>query len=262
MTQVRPARIWIVPAVFAAFVAALWVFPEFWYTKQGGGQLHWFAENDLVQGWQFSETPIAKSAESALVGDKLVNGEFVNKGGRAVRVFSAKRYEEKANEIGLFMHTPDRCWTQIGWRVEASAPEVLELDLHGMRLPVERRIFVMGPHRELVYFAGVVGGEALPYRLDHHLSVAQRYQVKGGERTGAALRASDKHFWGRLWDSFANRRQLFGPKQFLRISTPLAGDVAAADKLLQEFLGQWLVPADYGAERASWKLAKAGGPKD
>lgn len=250
----RPTKIWLVPLLLASMVGALWAFPAYWYTARGSAEMHWFVESEQAAGWNYTAVPIAKSAEAALVGDRLVNGEFV-RAGKAVRVFSAKRYEEKANEIGLFMHTPDRCWTQIGWRVEPSEPEVLEIELHGVRIPVERRVFVLNKHRELVYFAGLVGGEPLPYRLDHHLSVAKRYQVQRGERTGAVLRASDRQFWGRLWESFTNRRQLLGPKQFVRISTPVAGDIAAADKLLQEFLPLWLAPADYSEERAQWKLS-------
>ena len=126
---------------------------------------------------------------------------------------------------------------------------------------MERRIFVKDKHRELVYFAGLVGGEPLPYRLDHHLSVARRYQVKERvEQSGAALRASDSQFWGRLWESFTNRRELFGPKHFIRISVPLTGDVAAADEEIQAFLPQWLAPAEYAREREEWKLAAAARP--
>lgn len=193
------------------------------------------------------------------MGDRIVNGEFETKDGRSIRVFSAKRYEEKANEIGLFMHTPDRCWTQIGWRVEESTPEAIEVEVHGLKLPVERRIFVHGGHRELVYFAGLVGGEPLPYRLDHHLAVAKKYQVKNlrGDAAGAGLRAVDSQFWARLWDSFTNRRELLGPKHFLRISTRVAGDVAAADKRLQDFLPLWLAPSDYSKEKGDWQMAAA-----
>lgn len=260
-TPSRPIRIWLVPLVCAACVGVLWAFPRFWYTARSGSEVHWFAERQDVPGWKYSDTPIAKAAEAALVADRMINGEYLGPGGKAVRVFSAKRYLEKSNEIGLFMHTPDRCWVHIGWRLEPSQPEVLDVNLHGVRIQVERRIFVLNRHRELVYFAGLVGGEPLPYRLDHHLSVAKRY--KSDEKTAAPeamLRASNRHFWDRLWDSFVNRRQLLGAKHFLRISTPLAGDPAAADKLLQEFLQLWLAPGDYSNERNEWKVAARNSP--
>lgn len=259
MLLARSKTVWLVPLIFAALVAGLWAFPSIWYTKRSSDRVHWFTEKQDVSGWTYANIPIAKAAEAALVGDRMINGEFKSPHGKMVRVFSAKRYAEKANEIGLFMHTPDRCWTQIGWRVEESAPEALELELHGIRLPVERRVFVHERHRELVYFAGLVGGEPLPYRLDHHLSVAKKYQVRNlrGDAAGAGLRAADTQYWSRLWDSFTNRRQLLGPKHFIRISTPLGNDTAAADQRLREFLANWLEPIEYATEHEQWKLAKA-----
>ena len=258
-----PGRsVWFVPVIFAAAISILWSFPNFWYTKRTSDQVYWYAERTEVSEWGYTEVPIAKAAEAALVGDRLVNGEFA-RGGKFVRVFSAKRYEEKANEIGLFMHTPDRCWTQGGWKLEPVEPDVITVDLHGARIPVERRIFVAQGLRELVYFGGTVGGEALPYRLDHHLSVARRFQVKErADNTGAMVRATDTHYWDRLWDSFTNRRQLLGPKHFFRISTPIDGNIAAADQRLREFLPQWLEPVAYSDEENSWRMAKAGEIKD
>jgi hypothetical protein len=111
----------------------------------------------------------------------------------------------------------------------------------------------------LVYFTGLTGGQPLPYRLDHNLSVGQRSaarHIKGDQ--GAALRASDKRLWTRVWESFTNRRQLFGPKQFVRISTSIEhGNVEAADNLLQQFLTEWLQLTDFEQETAAWKQLAA-----
>jgi hypothetical protein len=246
-------RIWIVPAVLCACVAALWVFPEIWYSKHGAEQAVWFAERSEIPGWKYTEEPVSESAERILVADRTINGEF-RSGERAVRVFSAKRYEEKANEIGLFVHTPDRCWVESGWTIEPVAPDVVEVIVHGVRLTMERRLFNLRGERELVYFCGLVGGQALPYRLDHNLSVGMRTALKERQDTaGAAARVSDMHFWKRLGTSFASRRALDGPKEFIRISTPVNGDLAEADELLREFLGQWLVEGNYQQERASFR---------
>ena len=68
----------------------------------------------------------------------------------------------------------------------------------------------------------------------------------------------DARLWERVWDGFRSRRPLLGPKQFIRISTPLRGtDLAAADRLLFEFLEQWLEPVDYAAELAAWQARKS-----
>ena len=238
----------IVPALFSLAIAALWVFPQIWYTRQGAEKPIWFAERSDIQGWEFSKIPISESAESVLVADRTVNGEF-RQGEKAVRVFSAKRYQEKSNEIGLFVHTPDRCWVDSGWTIEPLSPDVFELDLHGAKLTLERRIFSFRGQRELVYFCGLVGGQPLPYRLDHNLSVGLRTALKMNSALSSAARASDALFWKRLWTSFSSRRALDGPKQFFRISTPLRDDLAQSDQLLRGFLANWLVPGDYDAER-------------
>jgi hypothetical protein len=250
----QPRRIWILPALLCAAVAGLWAFPEVWYAKKGNEPAVWFAERNQIEGWTWEETPISQSAERVLVADRTVSGEF-RKGERPVRVFSAKRYEEKANEIGLFVHTPDRCWVEGGWRIEPVTPDLVEVTVQGVPLKFERRVFDYRGQSELVYFSGLVGGQTLPYRLDHNLSVGMRTALKDREgRGGAAERASDTHFWKRLGTSFASRRALDGPKQFVRISTPVRGDVEAADEVLREFLRQWLVKGDYEQERAAFRV--------
>ncbi len=68
--------------------------------------------------------------------------------------------------------------------------------------------------------------------------------------------------WIWPWDAFVNRTAFGGPQQFIRISTPVIGnDLASADKLLREFLPQWLERGDYEGEFAAWKAAKGRGLK-
>jgi hypothetical protein len=250
----------LVSVVSSALLAALWLFPRFWYTQTTVGEkTFWFAESTNLANWKWEEIPVGKSAEKMLVADRMVNGEFVSQNGKTVRVFSAKRYQEKQNEVGLFVHTPDRCWVQAGWKIDPVEQDVLTLEVHGLKIPFERRLFDGDGNKELVYFAGLTGGQPLLYRLDHNLSVSQRFIENSLQKSqGAALRASDKRLWTRVWDSFTHRRQLFGPKQFLRISTPVEhGNMEAADKLLQEFVSQWLTPADFKEESANWHQVAA-----
>src|SRR5438034_1055855 len=116
-----------VTVVFSLSILLCWSFPHFWYTKVDTRQKRvWFAEQTNIVGWQYQEVPVAESAESALVADRLVNGEFSKSDGKPIRVFSAKRFREKENEIGLFVHTPDRCWTETGWELEAVFPDLVQ----------------------------------------------------------------------------------------------------------------------------------------
>ncbi|RME89751.1 MAG: exosortase-associated EpsI family protein [Verrucomicrobia bacterium] len=244
-------------------VALLWVFPRFWYgpgTPKEGAV--WLTPRTEIPGWEFHEEPVDKVAERLLVADALFNGVYTNRQDRTVvRAFSAKRFTENLNDIGLFVHTPDRCWTQGGWKLEPSEPTHLELTVHGVKMVFERRIFVAGGHRELVYFGGMVGGEPTPFRLDHNYSVALKYQVKRpGQRVeqSGLTRALDPLFWRRLWDGFTTRSALAGPKQFIRVSTGILGDdVAAADRRLQAFLPEWLEAVDYQQELAAWEAKQS-----
>ncbi|MBI4326078.1 MAG: exosortase-associated EpsI family protein [Chloroflexi bacterium] len=245
-----------VTAILSALVLGCWAFPRFWYTQTDAQEAYfWLSEQTEIKGWNYQEFPVAKSAEATLVADRLVNGEFTNPAGSIVRVFSAKRYQEKQNEIGLFVHTPDRCWTEAGWKLEPAVPDLVEVALHGITLRFERRIFATGNQRELVYFCGLTGGQPLPYRLDHNLSIGLKYQLRTAkDKSGATLRASDQQLWNRVWESFVSRRPLLGPKQFLRVSTPIQGeDSSAADQLLKEFLPSWLASVDYQKELEAWQ---------
>lgn len=241
-------------AVLSWTVVVLWWFPTVWYThRPAGEQAIWLTETSSVPTWNYKEIPVADSAERLLVADRLVSGLFERERDR-VLVFLAKRYSENQNDIGLFVHTPDRCWTEAGWRIEPTAPDSVELEVHGMRLLFERRVFVMGGQRELVYFGGLVAGQPLPYRLDHNLDVGVRFAIQEAKKgEGAGLRATSGRLWSRVWDAFVSRRPLLGPKQFIRLSTGVAGgDLRASDQRLQEVLQKWLVPVDYETELKNW----------
>lgn len=235
--------------ILSSLVVALFLFPRVWYTKTDGGQVvQWLLEQTNAPGWRFEPISVDASAEKLLVADKLMNGAFKREGGggEVIRVFGARRFKEDPKEIGLFVHTPDRCWVQAGWGLGQVDPDHVEVEVHGRRILFERRIFSVPGQRELVYFAGLVAGQTLPYRLDHNYSVSRRVVEAGktNRRMGAS-RWNDSLLWRRLWESFASRRPLLGPKQFLRISTAIDGEnVEVADARLREMLPLWLKPED------------------
>ncbi|MCP5519041.1 MAG: exosortase-associated EpsI family protein [Verrucomicrobiales bacterium] len=261
-SRLRPA----IPVTcgLAALVGLLWLFPSFWYTASDTQSRRvWLSSRTQIDGWTFGEEVVAESAERLLVADELFSGAFTNQTDRTViRAFTAKRFTSNSRDIGLFVHTPDRCWTQGGWKLQAVEPTFVEATVHGVPMVFERRVFVSGGHRELVYFGGLVGGQPLPYRLDHNYSVALKYQVErsgsGRDGRGAGQRAFDPLFWGRIWDSFVARRALLGPKQFVRISTTLrGGDLGQADAALLAFLPLWLQPVDFEQELAAWRESQS-----
>jgi len=246
----------VTTAVLSLAVLLVWSFPRFWYTRTDPRHGYfWLAEQTELPGWQYKTAPVSEAAEAALAADRIVNGEFRREDGTVVRVFSAKRYAQKECEFDMFSHTPDRCWTSVGWKVEPATPDFVETQVHGLAMKFERRIFGNGQHRELVYFGALVGGQPLPYRLDQYLSIG----LKRGEKPptgifGRMLGAIDARFINWPWKSFVNRRPLTGPKQFIRVSTPIPGhDTGQADDTLTEFSPAWLTLTGYRQELQQWR---------
>jgi len=249
-------RQWVPVAALTVIVVVLWWLPRFWYTSwAAGSSFRWFQTSTNIAGWQYTAIPISKTAEAFLVADRLENGQLNGPDRQEVSIYSAKRYVEKENEIGLFSHTPDRCWTEAGWKLEPQAPDYVELDVHGLRMLLERRVFAVAGRRELVYFTAVVGGKALPYRLNQYHRVGQK---QGGgalsDSAGTLQRLLQARLWGWAWESFCKRAPLGGPQQFVRLSTPIgAGGIERADERLRQILPLWLQPGDYTAEQAAWQ---------
>lgn len=244
-------------AIFSAIISTLWAFPSFWYADRelASGGYAWFAEESQVAGWEFTHVAVGKTAEAILVADRIANGEFTRADGRSIQVYSAKRYLEKENEIGLFSHTPDRCWTATGWKIEPANPDFVECTVHGVRILFERRIFAISGQRQLVYFGALVGGEPVPHRLDQYYAAGvRRKESTRGDSEGTLQRILQPRLWSWAWDSFLNRTPFRGPQQFVRISTPIRGnDDSGADRLLAEFLPLWLKRTEYGSEFQAWK---------
>ena len=241
----------------SVLLLGLWGFPGLWYTHvDDETDRFWFSSREVVAGYDFVDQPIGEAMEQRLVADETFNGQFLDASNQAVLAFIAKRHSESINEIGLFVHTPDRCWTEGGWKIQPIQPDYVEVEIQGSKIGFERRLFIAGSRYELVYFTGMVGGQTLPYRLDHNLSVAMKYQLEQSRQntTGTYQRMVDSKLWGRVWDSFKSRRQLLGPKQFIRVSTTLHPErLNEGDDRLQQFLGQWLERVDYSIEMEAWK---------
>ncbi|MCI0539643.1 MAG: EpsI family protein [Verrucomicrobiales bacterium] len=243
--------------LFSAVIGILWAFPVFWYSdgRPANRDYAWFAEQSAIPGWKFQHVPVGKAAEAILVADTIVNGEFTGTDGRSIQVYAAKRYLEKENQIGLFSHTPDRCWTALGWRIDSAERDYVECRVHGLPMLFERRIFTAEDQRRLVYFGALVGGKPLPYRIDQYFKAGlKRKAGTPGDTEGTWQRVMQPRLWSWAWESFVNRTPLSGPQQFIRISTPiLQPDAAGADQLLQQFLPQWLVPTEFLSEFSAWK---------
>src|SRR4051812_48006882 len=121
-----------IPVLLTGAILVLWTLPLWWYTHQNRPEdFLWLHERDRLEGWTYSQIPVSKSAQAELGSDQYVNGEFKTAEGRRVSVFSAKRFAEKASDVDIFAHTPDRCWPLVGWKLELIAPETVQTKLAG-----------------------------------------------------------------------------------------------------------------------------------
>jgi hypothetical protein len=209
----------LAPMLLSLGMLIVWFLPDFWYVDNTTRpDFKWFGENTNAAGYSYSVLALDKTAEAILVADRLQAGEFRDAEGTAVNVYSAKRYSKKENEIGLFSHTPDRCWTIAGWEIEPTNPDCVELTVHEVPILFERRIYRHGTHHELVYFGALIGGKPLPYRIDQYYAAGRSSQGQGDAQS-TLKRLRQGRLWGWAWESFIKRTPLAGPQQFIRIST-------------------------------------------
>jgi hypothetical protein len=233
------------------------LFPRFWY-RLAAGDVHWFAESRTLPGWSVSPVPLSEAAEAQVGAHTWVSARFGRTDGAEVTVFCAKRYGESWADVAPFAHTPDRCWTIAGWKIEPAEPEVQETMLSSIPVRFERRLFRGGNRSELVYFGAILGGRPVPFRLDQYLSFGRRMgRSEDTMATEAYRRAGDARFWACMWNCFRNRLSFNSAAHFIRVSTPVSTtDLASSDRLLQEFLRAFLVPTDYAAEAREWRAKR------
>ena len=221
-------------------ILLIWKFPSFWFKPdESPGRVKWFREILTFKGWTYGEIPVGEAAEAILAADEMKNGEFTSANGGVVRVFSAKRYSEKENATGLLTHTPDICWTRVGLKALDVEPFFTIKVIDGVSLNLERRIFTKGRLRELVYFGAIVGGKPLPYRMDLYLRAALGKTITG-QTHGPMSRVVNPRVWSWALESFISRTRFSGSQQLIRISTPVDGDLEAAEARIDSVLTSWL----------------------
>ncbi len=243
------------PALLSCLLLAVWAFPIVWFEKPRFEGI-WFTGETAIPGWNYEPIPVSETAEKILTSDNAESGEFASDEKRRVTVFLANRAGSAENDLQLFAHPPDVCWRAAGFEMLTVTPSVTTFQVHGLEIPFERRIFEKGGRRELVYYAGLLSGRPLPFRLAWDDRTVQA-TAEGTNTFGLrSLKRIPQAFW--------SRKTLSGPKQFLRLSTEITGASAEEeDVLLKTFVGAWLKPGEFqeGSPKKEEKRAEAEVPE-
>lgn len=123
---------------------------------------------DVAEGWEVSTLDIAQSEEmknqvlKVLRYDDMVYRSF-RRGDMEVQVYAAYWRPGSVPYGQAGVHTPDTCWVQAGWTMEAKTNS-REMAFGDERLkPVEWRRFVSGGRQIHVLFWHLVGGRVHTY---------------------------------------------------------------------------------------------------
>lgn len=222
------------PIFLALAMAAVVSFPAIWFKKPTFGGV-WFRGKTNVSNWIYQDVPITSAVEKIITCDFATNGEFTNPNDSKVRVFLSSRLREVENDLQLFAHPPDLCWRAAGFEMIPTTPSFRTVTVSGLVIPFERRIFEQNGFKELVYYAGLLSGKPLPFRLGwDRLPDADN-------ATGHSVPIPTLRSLKRIPQTLRSRETLAGAKQFIRISTPVAiSNVSRGDTLLENFLKEWL----------------------
>lgn len=249
-----PHTVLIVIASLIALLAAAWIFPLLWYEKPKG-DFFWLAENSGMPGWRFEAVPLSQEESDKLNVDRAVNQIVTSSGQLQVRAFSTKNYTATTGAKGIFHHNPDVCWSGAGWKLMAIQPESIAVKIAGKDILFERRCFSFQGQMQLVYFGALVGGNAVPYRMNYFKAVGDTGSMTDADMQLA--RVGDRRFWSTILNSFRSRKSLQGPSHFIRVSTSVkSDDLGRGDQVLNDFLKDWLRRASFKDEFEQWQKTR------
>ena len=189
-----------------------------------------------VHGFEFKPDKLSTEVLGLLATTNVLNGTFMPKGARGrVIAFSAEWSPTEGVGRTIVNHTPDVCWVNSGWApVDVGQPNVQDIELSGLKVPFECRVFESGARdREVTIWCTLVNGEPQvePFRF-------RSATAKGG-RVRAALNLS-RLALGRFSERIQKRYPATGTKQFVRLSMPLGTDVHSTLAELGAFAGAWI----------------------
>ncbi len=232
----RSLSIWSMTALFAAAIVAAWAW--FYVGVTPPEKSYVLKTRDPVPGYRFTAVPIGERAIEVLATTNLVNGQFEGPDQQRFTVFAADWAAKGSKQMGVLAHTPEICWVGAGFQLTSlGEPPFMEVTFGQEKLALECRVFRTPDQRsvEMVVWCSLVSGQPLEEGF--------RFQPKRDQASGSQLnQASNARTRGMnsLVKALVDRQPGDGTKQFVRFSTPVAGDWKEAYQRLERFASQWL----------------------
>ncbi len=206
-----------------------------------------FSVRSRIPGMTYRTNAVDATVVETLATTNLVDGVFEVNGVPRYSVFMGTWDAANSKQMGVVAHTPDICWVGVGWvPVALGQPNSTELELNGVKLPFELRVFQVGDssssRREMAMWCTLISGQVFEESTRFAASRPVTNSVPGeaydaGKNQGAASRA---HSAGQFIRILQNRIAGDGSKQFVRFSTPLDRDWKRSLEELRGFASQWI----------------------
>ncbi len=192
-----------------------------------------------LPGWQFEPIPLNAKVIETLATTHLLNGVFHGPNGERINIFLGEWHADKVHDLSVVTHTPDVCWTRVGWIPSTSekTPKV-SLQFPGVEIPFETRIFKSpnGVDKEMVIWCIIVNGTINTYSISTFIEKSSFPAPSLRIPTESARKIAELQFA----NAVQSRTKGAGLKQFIRMSAPQKTDLASVVRDLQAFGQEWL----------------------
>jgi hypothetical protein len=202
-----------------------------------------FTGRTEMNGYRYQAVPIGKKAAKALAATGLLNGHFFDSRSNRVSVFKADWKAGQGHGDEVLGHTPELCWVGNGFRMlQLGQPSQVFVNLNQRLVPFQCRILTHPglPTPEITLWAACIDGRWDDFSLGPAVDIE-----KPGTTVGSYL-ADIEFMVSKRWAAMRRMAlQPFGdsaPKQFIRLSMPVAHEWPSALANLERFAQAWVVP--------------------
>lgn len=199
--------------------------------------LHFELQTNIAD-FAFTSEAVSPEAIEILSTTNLFNGSYTRGRRERFSVFAGEWLGRDARELSVVQHTPDICWIGGGAKpVDMGQPETVDIDLNGVKIPFECRVFKLAPDAppELTLWCALVSGQIITEGGRFDGNTDDEWQRKLLLIHFNRIRAMKMFLF-----AIKNRIASDGSKQFVRLSTSVDRDLKSSLERLQDFTKEWL----------------------